>query len=276
MSFWSTQTLKQRLPELIRDYSEEQLDNAAYDLRLGSEIYISPLPDDTGETRNKIFLDYGRDIDIPPGRFAFLLTEEIIKIPEDALAFISLKFRKKAKGLVNVSGFHVDPGYSGKLVFTVFNAGGSPVKLERGEKIFSIWYSDLDTADEKPYSKKGYSGIPAALIDTSVMGESMSIPQLQKKIADQSERLEKLEQRIWKLEPRTVIIFAILTAVTLFILNYFIIKPLLDSGSNKTVGVTSTVINPSRQSPPEKNSANASTNTSVYLPPEKDKSRAPR
>jgi len=98
MSFWSTQTLKQRLPKLIENYSEEQLDNAAYDLRLGSEVYISPLSDDTGEVRNKRFLDYGHDIDIPPGRFAFLLTEEKIEIPQNALAFISLKFRKKAKG----------------------------------------------------------------------------------------------------------------------------------------------------------------------------------
>ena len=48
---------------------------------------------------------------IPPGQFAFLLTEEVVSVPPDALAFISIRAKTKFRGLVNVSGFHVDPGY---------------------------------------------------------------------------------------------------------------------------------------------------------------------
>lgn len=54
---------------------------------------------------------------IPKGQFALLITEEIVKVPNNALAFISFKAKYKYKGLINVSGFHVDPGWYGKLTF---------------------------------------------------------------------------------------------------------------------------------------------------------------
>ncbi len=50
----------------------------------------------------------------------------------------------KFRGLVNISGFHVDPGWKGRLIFSVYNAGPNHVTLQRGEKAFLIWYSTLD------------------------------------------------------------------------------------------------------------------------------------
>jgi dCTP deaminase len=47
-----------------------------------------------------------------------------------------MKFKIKQRGLVNVSGFHVDPGYSGKLLFSVYNAGPRSIVLTRGEPVF--------------------------------------------------------------------------------------------------------------------------------------------
>jgi len=85
------------------------------------------------------------------------------------------------------------------------------------------------------------------------MGESMSIPQLQKKIIEQSNRLEKLEQRIWKLEPRAIIIFAILTTIMIFAFNYFVIKPWIDKGTEKTDVDTPTVISTTPIHPPLEN-----------------------
>ena len=54
-------------------------------------------------------------------------------------------------GLVNVSGFHVDPGYKGRLKFAVYNAGGSDIKLTRGDAIFLIWFSELDKVSQHLY-----------------------------------------------------------------------------------------------------------------------------
>ena len=49
-------------------------------------------------------------------------------------------------GLVNVSGFHVDPGWEGPLIFAVFNGGPSPVTVKRLDELFHIWFADLDDA----------------------------------------------------------------------------------------------------------------------------------
>jgi dUTPase len=80
-------------------------------------------------------LGEGEAFTIPPGQFAFLLTEEVVSVPADALAFISVRARTKFRGLVNVSGFHVDPGYRGQLTFSVFNAGPAPIHLKRSANL---------------------------------------------------------------------------------------------------------------------------------------------
>ena len=68
---------------------------------------------------------------IPPGQFGLLITEEVVQVPMDAIAFISIKAGIKFRGLVNVSGFHADPGFSGKLKFAVYNAGSQRLVLDR-------------------------------------------------------------------------------------------------------------------------------------------------
>jgi dCTP deaminase len=66
-----------------------------------------------------------------------------VTVPAAAIALISIRARTKFKGLVNVSGFHVDPGYRGQLTFAVFNAGPVPIHIRRGQPIFLIWYARL-------------------------------------------------------------------------------------------------------------------------------------
>lgn len=55
-------------------------------------------------------LEPGQDVSIEPGEFALMLTDELIHVPEDLVGFISVRFGYKRRGLVNISGFHVDPG----------------------------------------------------------------------------------------------------------------------------------------------------------------------
>lgn len=102
-------------------------------------------------------------INIPSGQFALLLTEEVISVPLNAIAFISIRAVIKFQGLVNVSGFHVDPGFSGRLTIAVYNSGGRDITLERGERIFLIWLSDLDQVTRDPYkgSRMGQEAISA-------------------------------------------------------------------------------------------------------------------
>jgi dCTP deaminase len=200
MNFWSGETLKDRLPELLGEYYDPaRIDCAAYRLCVGEEIYISPRE---GEdlSRTKRQLKPGEAFTIPAGQFAFLLTEEIIAIPPDALGFISIRAKIKFRGLVNISGFHVDPGYRGRLLFSVFNASPAPVHLQRGQEVFLLWFSSLDKKSaiiRKPGD--GYFNIPVELINP-IAGEVQSLAGLATKLTDTerqlSDKLTALESRV--------------------------------------------------------------------------------
>lgn len=210
---WSRQTVRDRAKGLklftrpkrgtpfnYRDaacaFREEQLDHAGYKLTMGPECYVSPAD---ANKRNSIReLDEDEAFFIPPGQFAFLLTEEVVRVPDDAFAFIALRSTSKFKGLVNVSGFHADPGFLGRLVFAVFNAGPGDVHLRRGEAIFMISFSGLDARTDKPRlseANDNENGEKARLHISSeiimpLSGQIQSLAGLKEQIEDVEDELE--------------------------------------------------------------------------------------
>jgi len=154
MSFWSHQTLLANLAQIVPSGEQPKVDANSIELTLGSKVYISPSWHEKSPLK-KTIQQYENDhcFTIPPGQFGFLQTTEIIKIPPTVMGFISLKSSKKMLGLVNVSGFHVDPGWEGHLTFAVFNAGPSPVHLKVGMELFLLWIADLDQETTKPRTK---------------------------------------------------------------------------------------------------------------------------
>jgi|SRR6185369_3437666 len=147
MTFFSSQSLRARLSAgIVSPYDAARIKHGAYELSLGPEAFI-------GSTTSKIkqTLDVGQQIRIPPGQFALLLAEESLEIPAGILGFISIRAGIKFRGLVNVSGFHVDPGFTGRLKFAVYNAGSEAVVLARGERVFALWLGAFDQDVDDPY-----------------------------------------------------------------------------------------------------------------------------
>ncbi len=182
--FWSTETIQNRVPgeNLIDPYDPELIANCSYELRLGREVYV------TGESsKTKRTLKESEQVRISPGQFANLLTEETVHIPPDALGLISAKFRWKQRGLVNVSGFHVDPGYTGKLLFSVYNAGPTPVVVERGNPLFLLWFCALDQSTNDTYRRTPRCSITSE--DVSHLQGDVASPQALAKRVEQLERV---------------------------------------------------------------------------------------
>jgi dCTP deaminase len=201
--FWGGERLKDELGALIDDYDMKRVDRASYRLRVGGEVYVSP----TGEPndpRNKPKkpLGEGESFTIPAGQFGFILTEERIRVPQHAMAFISIRATYKFRGLVNVSGFHVDPHYEGKLLFSVFNAGPGAVHLSRGEECFLIWYASLDRPSILQ-KKMGFEAIPSDLLGPlatgveSFAGLRSKIDETDKKLGERVTAVER-EQAVMK------------------------------------------------------------------------------
>jgi dCTP deaminase len=178
MAYLGTKELKEILPKCIDKFNPQRIDNVAYELCLGSEAYLT----DSKRGKKDILDDKNSQVVIKPGQFALLLTDEEVTIPNNILAFISIKFSQKIKGLINVSGFHVDPGFKGKIIFSVYNAGPAKITLDKGAPYFMIWFSKL-TSESVPYSGKhnGQKNISATNIN-DLNGELASPNTLLKRI----------------------------------------------------------------------------------------------
>lgn len=223
MSFWSHARLSRHLEEIIDIRCDNPLDCNAVVLRIGPEIYITPhLHVKDPQANTKVRLIDREPFTVPAGQFAFLLTEEFLRIPNEAMGFISIRTSVKFRGLVNISGFHVEPGYTGRLIFAVFNAGPTSIHLQRGDPIFRLWLANLDTeAGKKDVRNSGPNNeVPAEMreIPTKfiqhIPGEIHSLQSL-------SDRIRQIDENYKQVVAKFTIILTLVTTITAALLLQF-------------------------------------------------------
>jgi dCTP deaminase len=132
-----TKEQKEEIEQQVR--AQQGKNGVVVDLRLGSEYFLSSQKVPKKLDENDEYLT------IRSGEFALLTTHEKLKIPNDVLAFISMRFTYSLKGLINISGFHVDPGYSGRIIYSVYNAGPNSIVLKYKERIFMVIFAKIGT-----------------------------------------------------------------------------------------------------------------------------------
>jgi dCTP deaminase len=202
--FWTTQKIesKQKALELIDNahFKSDRVKLGAYELSLSRDLLV---------TKQKIRLierlttflsnsegneepDDKSALRIPPGQFALLYSEETVKLPKDVIAFISIKASIKLQGLVNISGFHVDPDFRGRLKFSVYNAGIKPIFIEYGAPCFLIWFADMDECVRDGYDNKHqhYNQRGITIADRELMADARHSP------AELESRLSALEKHV--------------------------------------------------------------------------------
>ncbi len=189
MSFLGSEKLKIFIKRhnVISTFDERRIKAGAYELALGGEVFRT----DSKDKKKEFFFKDNDQVVINPGQFALLLSSERLNIPQDKIGFISIKAGIKLRGLVNVSGFHVDPGFKGKLLFSVYNAGSGPISLLVGEPCFLIWFSDLqlepgetDSYAAENHGHNGQETIKSTYIDHLLQSEVASPNALKQKIDD--------------------------------------------------------------------------------------------
>jgi dCTP deaminase len=175
MTFLPDWEIEERLKDLIDQHDQDdvffvrdkknkrlaQLQPSSYELRLGNEVYLA------GDKKLTRLGKKRPDISIQPGDFAILLTYEKVKIPPDLMAFISIRKMYKDMGLINISGFHVDPGFSDNLTFSVYNAGPGEIILRYKDPIFIIFFAKLTpNGCNNPREQKTIKGqIPSGVMN---------------------------------------------------------------------------------------------------------------
>lgn len=209
--------------EVIKPFNPKRIKNGAYELSLGAEVFLT----DSEERSVKRLLD-NEMIKIRPGQFALLLTKEYVKIPNNKIAFISIKAGIKFEGLINVSGFHVDPGFEGNLLFSVYNAGPSTIILSNGTAYFPIWFADIDQEfQDYKGSHEKQKRIPDIPVKALSQGELTSPSVLSKRIEDNKHLKTKIE---W-------VFLAILTGIVALLVKVYTdsskLKDAVDYGYRK-------------------------------------------
>jgi dCTP deaminase len=184
MSVWSDKTLRERIDSVIDPVTEDQIDISGYRLRVGSQVYVTG--GKNGRRSEPYSLENKTNIDIQPGQFALIQTYETVTVPKDTFGLISMRANTKFGGLLNVSGFHVDPGYSGKLIFSVFNAGPKAISLSIDDPIFMIWFLNLDQENEKSYKGDKSSGQINSKLINKLNITVNSLPELAEKVENLS------------------------------------------------------------------------------------------
>lgn len=155
-------------------FADDGLQQASYDLRLGVDAYV------VGADTPVRLSDDEPYLVLKPGQFAMLTTLEKVKMPNDHIAFITVRMRYKNQGLVNISGFHVDPTFCGHLKFAVQNVGPSDIYLRYGEQTFSIFFAKLSGEAKNP---RDPAGLPLAIEDLHVLGgSSLTLQQLKREV----------------------------------------------------------------------------------------------
>lgn len=152
-------------------FDARHVHEVSYDLRVGDEVLLS---------EDRIPIRLGPDSPysvLPPGQFALIKTHEEISIPKHLIGLISIRSSFKFQGLINISGFHVDPTYRGHLIFSVQNVGPNDIRLKYLEPVFMIMFAELKTPYSGDPREPGYYKIPLNLM-AQLGGPSLTLTKL--------------------------------------------------------------------------------------------------
>ncbi len=106
----------------LSDFSEECLQPASYDLRVGEEAF-------TVSAGKVINIKNEGELEIQPGDFALVMTHEKLRLSANMVGRFGLRSVYARMGLLATVGPQVDPGFEGKLVIGIVNFSSQSIML---------------------------------------------------------------------------------------------------------------------------------------------------
>jgi dCTP deaminase len=141
--------------------SDSPIQPSSVDLHVGT-IYCPG--ESTPEAPDRLIAR--KTLKLSTGQTAVITTQECLTFPLEWSAYGFPPSHLSAKGLLMTNPGHVDPGFSGKLRFTVINMSAEPFHLTEGDAIVTLLIHKLETPaehgfnDRRTADKKGALGDP--------------------------------------------------------------------------------------------------------------------
>lgn len=130
---------------VIENFSEESLEPASYDMRIGKKSLVS-------STEEEINLEEKRSITLKAGDFALVTTHEKVKLADFIAGHIGIKSYYTRKGMVLLAGLQIDPGFEGILVLGIYNASPRNLTLDYLAPFCTVEFHRLARSATKPYA----------------------------------------------------------------------------------------------------------------------------
>lgn len=190
---------------VLEPFSEDSLQPASYDLRVGSKLLAS-------HSDREIDLSSKGSGAIKAGEFALLNTYEKIELPPDMAAHIGIRSYYTRKGLILLAGSQIDPGFEGHLTLGVYNASPRSFTIEYKEPFSTVEFHRLNEPVDEPYrsSKQQISeSIPKDDKDYLRTLETESLSEMSESVRQLSENMNTLTTITYKvILPILLLIFA--------------------------------------------------------------------
>lgn len=186
--------------EVIENGSLNNCGALKYDFTLSDEILKSDFS--TPVKLMDLSIEERREALIQPGEVVYVLTREKVNLPTNMYMSLSANRGMSEYGVLTLGGFAVDPGYSGRLMFGLFNYSSTPFPLMPGSKLIGgVFYQlnenetvDIDTL-ERP---KPIDEFPARLVNIISKYSPTGMSSLEESIKTISKQMDALKEELSK------------------------------------------------------------------------------
>ena len=163
-------------------FDESCLETSSYDVRVGNKGILGG---------GGIERDLSTDIlELQPGSYCGVISWEKFTLPNNIFARIGAKRALSYDGVILLTGSLVDPGYTGHLLFGLYNASQKKIVIRRGKKICNIVFERLPMEVTRPAPSDPNllaGSLPDAFVDRMANMEVLPWMQI-------SERVKQIEQ----------------------------------------------------------------------------------
>lgn len=200
---------------MIEDFSEQCLQPASYDLRVGAKVLAS-------HSDREIDLSEQRSMPIKAGEFALLNTHEKVEFSSTIAGHIGIRSYYTRKGLILLAGSQIDPGYEGHLTLGVYNASPRDFTIEYKEPFSTVEFIQLNDPVEEPYESSNQQkspDIPREDKDYLRTLETESLSEMSQSVRQLSENMNTLTTITYRvILPLLIMILA--SVVASFIISF--------------------------------------------------------
>ena len=190
----SGELIKQKVENdelIIENFDPTKLSPASYDAKLGKTGY-------TTESRARIDIENAGHVIIKAGDFAIVTSFETFEIPMDIAGHIGLRSYYTRKGMIQLSGPQLDPGFKGIIIIGLFNASPRDIMIPYKEALISLEFIKLIEP-----AKVGYTGkyqdqysIPAPDLEWLIESKGVTFSQVALELSSLSKNVNDLTTNV--------------------------------------------------------------------------------